>query len=355
MPPPHGSRSPCAGATVVSVCSWAGDAGDDLGVLVAHVREHQLAGEVEVVVAVVVPHRRAEAAGQGERLQPALLGPGVEDHGGVGRADTSAFEGPSVLCSAGASGTWTSVVSAKVVPACSTSGSASYVGSVSHPVLRPSTAGGQAAQRMASRTASATTRSCQAMPLPLKSTRPVGTGSTSPPGDVRPTGRGRPRRSPRPPPPGRRRRTRAGRSRRPRPRPSTNPTKATSTSAASASCDPTAATRVRARTSEESKTGVRAVVAQTTTSADPQRVGDAGVVRREQGGPRGGTVRRERHPVRRPDDERDRSEGDLRRQRVDVPDALGPGAEDDHLLGSRWRGGARAGARRRWWPACAGW
>ncbi len=67
------------------------DRGDDLGVLVADVGVDEPAGEVEVAVAVVVPEVRPLRAGDGERVDELLRGPGVEDmrtvrglHGGAG-------------------------------------------------------------------------------------------------------------------------------------------------------------------------------------------------------------------------------------------------------------------------------
>ena len=63
------------------------DAGDDLGVLVPEVGEDELAGEVEVALAVVVPDGAALTAGDGERGKRALGRPGVEDPGSVSGGD----------------------------------------------------------------------------------------------------------------------------------------------------------------------------------------------------------------------------------------------------------------------------
>ena len=67
------------------------DRGDELGVLVADVDVDQLAGEVEVAVAVLVPEPAALGAGDDERVERALRAPRVEHVGaivgeGVGRA-----------------------------------------------------------------------------------------------------------------------------------------------------------------------------------------------------------------------------------------------------------------------------
>ncbi len=66
------------------------DRGDDPGVLVADVGIDEAAGEVEVAVPVVVPEVRTLGAGDGERVDQALGGPGVEHVGAVGGLDGGA-------------------------------------------------------------------------------------------------------------------------------------------------------------------------------------------------------------------------------------------------------------------------
>ena len=80
-----------AGANVRQLRGLLLDRGDDLRVLVADVGVDEPAGEVEVAVAVVVPEVRPLGAGDGERVDELLRGPGVEDvravgglHGGAG-------------------------------------------------------------------------------------------------------------------------------------------------------------------------------------------------------------------------------------------------------------------------------
>ena len=77
----------CAGADGRQPLHLLDDAGDDLGVLVPEVGEDELAGEVEVALAVVVPDGAALTAGDGERGKRALGRPGVEDPGSVGGGD----------------------------------------------------------------------------------------------------------------------------------------------------------------------------------------------------------------------------------------------------------------------------
>ena len=59
------------------------DRRDQLGVLVADVDVDELAGEVEVAVALVVPEPRALGADDDERVERGLRRPGVEDVGPV--------------------------------------------------------------------------------------------------------------------------------------------------------------------------------------------------------------------------------------------------------------------------------
>ncbi len=59
--------------------SLRGDGSNDGGVLVADVGVDQLGGEVEVLVAVAVPHMGALGRGDDHRIQEVLGGPGVED------------------------------------------------------------------------------------------------------------------------------------------------------------------------------------------------------------------------------------------------------------------------------------
>jgi hypothetical protein len=59
------------------------DGRDHLGVLVAEVEVHQLRGEVEPAVPVVVPHLAAGPAGQRDGVDEALGGPRVEHVGPV--------------------------------------------------------------------------------------------------------------------------------------------------------------------------------------------------------------------------------------------------------------------------------
>jgi hypothetical protein len=63
------------------------DRGDHLRMLMSEVGEHQLTGEVQVVVAVVVPHRAAGSAGQRNRLGSALCGPGMKHARGIEAGD----------------------------------------------------------------------------------------------------------------------------------------------------------------------------------------------------------------------------------------------------------------------------
>ena len=132
-------------------------------------------------------------------------------------------------------------------------------------------------------------------------------------------------------------------------------TNAASTSAASASCDPTAATSTCRPSRLESKTGVRAVVAQTTTSADRSASATAGSsvasTVAPAAGPSAGSVTRA--GVRTTNVTV--AEGDLGGERVDVPDPLRAGAEDDDVLRPGRRGAARAAARRCCWPASGAW
>ena len=74
------------------------DAGDDLGVLVPEVGEDELAGEVEVALAVVVPDGAALTAGDGERGKRALGRPGVEDPGSVSGGDVCGGHGSIMPC-----------------------------------------------------------------------------------------------------------------------------------------------------------------------------------------------------------------------------------------------------------------
>src|SRR5919205_1840874 len=77
----------CRGPDVVGVRRCHGgeagsllcDGRNDLGVLVADVGVHQLAGEVKVRVAVVVPHGAPGTAGDRHRVEGLLRRPGVED------------------------------------------------------------------------------------------------------------------------------------------------------------------------------------------------------------------------------------------------------------------------------------
>ena len=59
------------------------DGRDELGVLVADVGVDELAGEVEVAVALVVPEPRALGAGDDQRVERRLRRPGVEDVGPI--------------------------------------------------------------------------------------------------------------------------------------------------------------------------------------------------------------------------------------------------------------------------------
>ena len=60
---------------------------DHAGMLVADVGIDQLAGEVEIVAAVVVPQAAPLATLEHHRLERTLGGPGVEDAGAVQRPD----------------------------------------------------------------------------------------------------------------------------------------------------------------------------------------------------------------------------------------------------------------------------
>ena len=59
------------------------DRRDHLRMLVPDVHIDELAGKVEILLSVVIPHRAAERPGGYKRLQRALRGPGVEDVGAV--------------------------------------------------------------------------------------------------------------------------------------------------------------------------------------------------------------------------------------------------------------------------------